>query len=60
MVKDGELIYEISYGHDSHGEVRLVDGEYHCYTIPLFGGEWIWETKFDNEDDAIDFINSIS
>lgn len=59
-MKQETIIYETYYGSESYGEVRLIDGMYHCYTTPLFGGDWIWETKFDNKQDAIDFIDSIN
>jgi hypothetical protein len=59
-MNDKTVIYETYYGHDSYGEVRLIDGRYYCYTTPLFGGDWILEEEFDIEQDAIDFIDSIS
>lgn len=59
-MKEETIVYETYYGHESYGEVRFIDGIYHCYTTPLFGGDWILEKKFDNKQEAIDFINSIT
>ena len=55
-----EVVYEKDYGEESYGEVRLINGEYKCFTTPLFGGDWIEEGKFATEEQAIKFIDSIT
>jgi hypothetical protein len=58
MVMTERVIHEVDYGHDSVGQVRLINGEYRCFVTPLFGGDWIDEGKFATEDEAIEYIES--
>ena len=54
-----QVVYEVSYGHESYGQVRLINNEYRCFVTPLFGGDWIEEGKFSTEEEAIEFIESL-
>ena len=54
-----QVVYEVNYGHESYGQVRLINGEYRCFVTPLFGGDWIEEGKFSTKEEAIEFIESL-
>jgi hypothetical protein len=56
-----EIVYKIDYGSETYGEViKTQEGLYKCFTTPLFGGEWIEEETFIDENEAIDFIKSLT
>jgi hypothetical protein len=56
-----KVVYRHNYGNDSFGEVRKTkDNLYYCFTTPLFGGEWIEQEVFDDKEEAIEYINSLT
>lgn len=59
MVVVEQIVYEVNYGHESYGQVRLINGEYRCFVTPLFGGDWVEEGKFSTEEEAIEFVESL-
>lgn len=56
-----EIVYKHNYGHEAYGKVVETEvGIYKCYTTPLFGGEWQEEEVFNNKEEAIEYIRSLT
>jgi hypothetical protein len=59
MVMIERVVYEVDYGHDKIGQVRLINGVYRCFETPLFGGDWMdLGEVFTTEEEAIEFIEN--
>jgi len=56
-----QVVYEVNYGEETYGEVRLKNGAYRCFVTPQYGGyfEQIGD-DFDNIEEAIKFIKSLA
>jgi hypothetical protein len=60
MEKDKQqVVYEIDFGEEAHGEVRLINGLYRCFVTPQYGGDWQEiGTGYQNIEKAIEHIKS--
>ena len=54
-----QVVYEVSFGMETDGEVRLKDGVYRCYVTPQYGGAFE-EVGFgyNNIEEAIKYLHS--
>ena len=56
-----QVVYEINFGEESHGEVRLINGNYSCFVTPQYGGyfEQVGE-EYEDVQKAIKYIKSLA
>ena len=59
--KQEKVVYEVDFGEETYGEVRLKDGVYKCYVTPQYGGEFHQEKgEYYDLSEAIKYIKSIT
>ena len=55
-----QIVYDYQGFNEYRSQVRLIDGEYKCYTIPEYGGDWIYERTFDTKEKAIEWLEALT
>jgi hypothetical protein len=57
--KQEKVVYEVDFGEEAHGEVRLINGLYRCFVTPQYGGDWQEiGAGYHNIEKAIEHIES--
>jgi hypothetical protein len=55
--KQEKVVYEVDFGEEAYGEVRLINGRYRCFVTPQYGGDWQEiGTGYQNIEKAIEHI----